>query len=371
MSSFSSLLSWNLKRGQDFEHQVFRKFRSPVHHPSSSPRGAFHLLAVFRRFTFRLSEDSVSLALHSVLGGAPAGFHVACIRDWHFRFSVASRHVGFMIRDLSRVTTDQFDVYFHLWRDGGMDWFREWNKWQQEEDASSHRVERHKCKSFTVKHVSFVPKLVQDSPKTKFVPSELNSCVKLGKFSCNINSSVFPKPNAAQAGPNSNSNSNSASIAASLVFGRLKRQLGMPTLLEGVDTHDGCSSSSTQPGVLVKTPSCPRCLGPGHLVRDCPSPVRCWHCFNYGHVKKSCLRWRMSTKSKWTVKKNPLCIEPRPEVTVGVTDADQHLLPSSSLASSRERGKELSSLGDFINHSHNQKRKANRRELESHGQLRS
>jgi hypothetical protein len=98
---------------------VFRKLNSPVHHPSSSPRGAFHLLAVFRRHTFRLSEASVSLALHSILGGAPAGFHVTCFRDHHFRFSVASRHVSFMIRDLNRVTTTHFDVYFHLWREGG------------------------------------------------------------------------------------------------------------------------------------------------------------------------------------------------------------------------------------------------------------
>ncbi|TVU06806.1 hypothetical protein EJB05_46841, partial [Eragrostis curvula] len=34
----------------------------PVHHPSSSPNGGFHLLAVFRRFTFRLTESSVSMA---------------------------------------------------------------------------------------------------------------------------------------------------------------------------------------------------------------------------------------------------------------------------------------------------------------------
>jgi hypothetical protein len=98
---------------------VFRKLNSPVHHPSSSPRGAFHLQAVFKRHTFRLSEASVSLALHSILGGAPAGFHVTCFRDHHFRFSVASRHAGFMVRDLNRVTTSHFDVYFHLWRDGG------------------------------------------------------------------------------------------------------------------------------------------------------------------------------------------------------------------------------------------------------------
>jgi hypothetical protein len=169
--------NWNFTRGQNFEQLIFHKLRSLVHHPSSSPRGAFHLLAVFQRYTFRLSEESVSLALHSVLGGTPVGFHVTCIQDRHFRFSVASRHVGFMIRDLSQVTTGQFDVYFHLWRDGGVDWFREWSKWKQEEDASWQRVEHRKCKSPATKHVSFASKLVQDSPKSKSIPSEVKSSV--------------------------------------------------------------------------------------------------------------------------------------------------------------------------------------------------
>jgi hypothetical protein len=161
MSSSGGLSQdWNFKRGHEFEHVVFRKLNSPVHHPSSSPRGAFHLLAVFRRHTFRLSEVSVSLALHSILGGAPAGFHVTCFRDRHFRFSVASRHVGFMVRDLSRVTTTHFDVYFHLWLDRGADWVREWNSWQREDEASWQRVERRMSESFAAKHVSFALNLV-------------------------------------------------------------------------------------------------------------------------------------------------------------------------------------------------------------------
>jgi hypothetical protein len=71
----------------------------------------------------------MSLALHAALGGTPASFHVTFIKDHHFRFSIASRHVGFAVRDLKRITTEHFDVYFHLWRDGGADWFREWGLW--------------------------------------------------------------------------------------------------------------------------------------------------------------------------------------------------------------------------------------------------
>jgi hypothetical protein len=52
--------NWNFKRVQDFEDFIFRKFRSSVLFPSSSSSGGFHLLVVFRRYTFWLMESSVS-----------------------------------------------------------------------------------------------------------------------------------------------------------------------------------------------------------------------------------------------------------------------------------------------------------------------
>jgi hypothetical protein len=129
-----------LVRGSDFQSKrefqaaVFSKFRSSVHHPSSNLRGAFHLLAVFRRYTFWLTESTVSLALHACLGGTPAGFHVQSVQGKHFRFSVASKHVGFLVCDLKRIITPHFDVYFHLLREGGPNWKLEHRRWSQEED---------------------------------------------------------------------------------------------------------------------------------------------------------------------------------------------------------------------------------------------
>jgi hypothetical protein len=100
---------WYLQRGRDFEAAIHSCFRSSIHHPSSSPQGAFHLLAVFRRYTFWLSEASVSLALHVVLGGSPTGFHVnTCIRDRHIRFSVTSKMVGLSVCELKRIIMKHF-----------------------------------------------------------------------------------------------------------------------------------------------------------------------------------------------------------------------------------------------------------------------
>ncbi|KAJ1255759.1 hypothetical protein BS78_K164300 [Paspalum vaginatum] len=98
---------WDFAPGQKFQKEVLHKYKSSVHHPSSSPRGSFFMLAVFRRHTFRLTEEAVSLA-----------------------------NVGFLVNSRRRIITAHFDVYFHLWRDGGEDWEREKRKWIQEEEES-------------------------------------------------------------------------------------------------------------------------------------------------------------------------------------------------------------------------------------------
>ena len=81
---------WDFSPGKRFEAEVVHKFSFSVHHPSSSPDGSFFVLVVFSRFLFRLTEDSVALALHCCLGGAPAGFHVTYQSDRHFHFSSAN-----------------------------------------------------------------------------------------------------------------------------------------------------------------------------------------------------------------------------------------------------------------------------------------
>jgi hypothetical protein len=126
-------------------------------------------------------------ALHSILGDTPAGFHVTFIRDRHFRFSVSTKHVGFAVTKLKRIISDQFDVYFHLWRDGGANWFREWSKWQQEEDASWQQVSRRHWKPKKLKHVSFAKNLVQDSPIKKSVPQET---ILFGDFAGRLDSQL-------------------------------------------------------------------------------------------------------------------------------------------------------------------------------------
>lgn len=72
------------------------------------------MLVTFRRFLFRLTEESVALALQFCLGGRSSDFHVKFLSNNHFHFLVFSKEVGFHVYNLRRITTSSFDVFFHL-----------------------------------------------------------------------------------------------------------------------------------------------------------------------------------------------------------------------------------------------------------------
>jgi hypothetical protein len=134
---------------------------------------------------------------------------------------VASKHVGFEVCNLRRIVTEHFDVYFHLWQDGGADWIKEWFKWQEEEVASWKQVSHRKIKPASSKRVSFAPKLVQDSPIKKSTPSEV---IHFGDFACHLDSVSISNPKALVS--NSNPKDHQP-IPAKTVFGHLKKYLGM------------------------------------------------------------------------------------------------------------------------------------------------
>jgi hypothetical protein len=97
-------------------------------------------LVTFQRFLFHLTEESVSFALQSCLGGRAAEFHVQFLSNNHFRFSVFSKEIGFFIYKLRRITTSSFDLYFHLWNNGTPHWEKEKRDWEIEQEKEWTKV---------------------------------------------------------------------------------------------------------------------------------------------------------------------------------------------------------------------------------------
>lgn len=111
---------------------------------------------------FRLIEYSVSFALSSCLGGAPAVFHVQFQSDRHFRFSVANKNVGFHVYSLRHFIGNHFDDYFHLKHNGTPNWKKEkhlWElEWKKEWTTILRKCEKRKSRSY--KRVCFGPLII-------------------------------------------------------------------------------------------------------------------------------------------------------------------------------------------------------------------
>jgi hypothetical protein len=67
-ASFNELWFRDLRAGRMFEIEIIHRFRTSVHYPYSSPAGSFFPFVVFLCSSFHLTEESVGMALHSVLG---------------------------------------------------------------------------------------------------------------------------------------------------------------------------------------------------------------------------------------------------------------------------------------------------------------
>lgn len=105
--------------GAHVQAQVWNQFRSPVVSPVLDDPSSFWLLAAFSRSRFKLTEQSVGVILHSILGGSATSFAVLQVEDGIFKFSVI-RPVGLFIYKLNAFECPTFKVFFHLWNAKGI-----------------------------------------------------------------------------------------------------------------------------------------------------------------------------------------------------------------------------------------------------------
>ena len=362
MGSASELASrMDFDLGLQFQDEVRRLYKSLVHHPHHSPDGSFFLLVTFRRHLFHLTEDSVSLALQSCLGGRALDFHVTFLSNNHFRFSVFSKQVGFHVYRLRRVITSTFDLYFHLWNNGTPHWEREKRAWEEEQEKEWTKVLSKRSKREAVKaskpqkRVSFAKNLVDHSPP-KHSPQ---SSICFGAFSAPIKEST------------------------NLLFGNTKIQIGgahnrvlrpdcmqrPPCMQQPGEDYTQRPPCMQRPGEIsaavsedslnqrgtmaifsnsksaVSGPFCSRCSSLGHISSNCPSRIRCWKCSNWGHTRKHC---RSRTRPNWVWQRKFDCTKNF------VTNTALHLVWKPKIPKGKEIELNLDSRADPPNPSPNQ-----------------
>jgi hypothetical protein len=76
----------------------------------------------------------VGLALQSCFGGSASKFHVKFLSERVFRFSVASRSVGFEMYNTGKFLESEFEFFIHLWGNGGPNWKFEEKKFYKEHE---------------------------------------------------------------------------------------------------------------------------------------------------------------------------------------------------------------------------------------------
>jgi hypothetical protein len=123
-------LGLDFSSGIIFAKRARSEFYITVHPTKDSMH--FTMVVSFGRSKFRLSEDNVSLALESAIGGLCDELKVSLIRDRIFSFTVSCKQIGFMILQKRVHSCPQFKCYFHLWGRGGPNWGREFADWQRE-----------------------------------------------------------------------------------------------------------------------------------------------------------------------------------------------------------------------------------------------
>ena len=132
--------SLNFARGKDFQHSMRQKFGHPVVFSPGFRQREFTLVVSFCRARFRLDCHTVSITLQSCFGGYPQGFRVLHLKDRMFKFSVASKAVGFEIYNHGWIVEKDFELVFNLWGFGGPNWLCEEQLYYREDEASWTRV---------------------------------------------------------------------------------------------------------------------------------------------------------------------------------------------------------------------------------------
>jgi hypothetical protein len=206
------------------------------------------------------------------MGDNPNGFHVRLLQNNCFSFLVANKSVGLLIYSLKSYSCQQFHLFFHLWRNGGPDWYKEYSQWIIEQDKEWTTVKpKTRSKSALVKPgVSFAKVVRSKQVETPFVipvKKAFNSLKKSFSVHRPSDKKDLDHPNSTFL------SKKSIPIKDRLNFD-VPNRTSVFERLQFPEKSPNRSNSDL----------CSRCLRQGHGVSKFSNPVWCNFCFRYGHL---------------------------------------------------------------------------------------
>jgi hypothetical protein len=125
----SIALGLDFSFGISLSKEIKRIYASMVHPGKNFAH--FTMIVSFGRSSFRLTEESVGLALEAATGGYCGMLHVSLIHERVYSFAVSSKAVAFHILNKRSFACNKFKCFFHLWSAGGPNWQQEFHLWQR------------------------------------------------------------------------------------------------------------------------------------------------------------------------------------------------------------------------------------------------
>lgn len=125
----------------------------------NSGHSAFRLLVSFSRNSFRLSIAPVGACFQAILERDASGFHISQLGHQVFRFSLHSKHVGFLCLDLRSHSCTLFELGFFPLNDSG---FSRAMGFSKKDSGPSFHWEIACQKKSKYRHVGFHPGVSPD-----------------------------------------------------------------------------------------------------------------------------------------------------------------------------------------------------------------
>jgi hypothetical protein len=298
--------------GQKFAKLVRRKFFSSVH--PSADSGHFTMVVSLGRAAFRLSEESVGIALEAAIGGYCGSLKVSYVANRVYSFVVSSKPVGFEILSHRSYSCKQFKCYFHLWGRGGPNWELEFNLWQREcnmewtlVSPSKRRVQLGlnamkgprpksaiKSTDSSGKKISFAQKLDYEACKGYTAKEDLQisdqpfrtvtqPCISFGT------AGNFPLPH--------------HSVSTEVQQSQSLEGSGINSLSEGNEIPQDDDFANLVNDLAFRFWKCSKCLSMDHTIEVCMNKIHCRACYRYGHIEKNCFSKSAAKSGKWIPKR--------------------------------------------------------------------